>query len=155
MQDVTLKFLADVPDCIPLLAQWLYDEFHYLIPGKTVEYVIESLHTRINVNKLPLCMVAFQNNEPCGTVSIKISDMDIREYLSPWLASLYVSKTHRSSGIGTYLVKSIQDVCRQLNNHEMFLYTPNAELFYSRLGWKQLEKVSYRNTDVTILRREL
>jgi hypothetical protein len=33
----------------------------------------------------------------------------------------------------------------------LYLYTPGAEIFYSRLGWVVIERTRYRDTGVTIM----
>jgi N-acetylglutamate synthase-like GNAT family acetyltransferase len=144
-------YLAERPGIINTIARWLYDEFYYLIPGKSIDYVIESLQGRLNYDKVPLSIVALNNNEILGTVSLKIDDMDICENLTPWLASLFVNKVYRDNGIGTLLVKSIQEIARHLGYEELFLYTPGASEFYRRIGWITLEELKYKSKDVVIM----
>ena len=38
-----------------------------------------------------------------------------------------------------------------LGFHTVYLFTPSAEHFFSRLGWSVVEHTLYRNTDVTIM----
>jgi len=146
-----ITYLAEKPETIDTIARWLYDEFHYLIPGKSLADVTASLHDRLNRDRLPLGMVAMLNGEVIGTVSLKPHDMDIRENLSPWLAGLYVDKKFRNGGIGTLLVKTIQEKARHLGYGDLFLYTPSASGFYARMGWTSIEELTYNSHDVTIM----
>lgn len=153
--NITIEYLADVPEVIPVISKWLYDEFNYLIPGKTLEYVIESLQARLNHDIIPLSIVAFENNEILGTVSLKISDMDIRNNLQPWLAGLFVNVKYRNNGVGSFLVKSIEKIAKQLGENELYLYTPNASDFYNRIGWLNFEELEYKSNKVVIMKRFL
>jgi predicted N-acetyltransferase YhbS len=150
-----IKYLAEKPETIDIIARWLHDEFQYLVPGKSIGDVVELLHDRLNRDKLPLGIVALRNDEILGTVSLKISDMDIRDNLSPWMAGLYVDKKYRNRGIGALLVKSIQEIARQFGYKELFLYTPGASGFYERIGWTTLEELTYKTKDVVIMNYEL
>jgi predicted N-acetyltransferase YhbS len=149
--NVEIKYLAEKPEAIDIISRWLYDEFGFLIPGKTVDNVKESLQARLNHDILPLSIVAMDNDAVIGTASLKISDMDIRDDLTPWLAGLYVDKTQRNKGVGTLLVKSIQEIARQFGYEALFLYTPGASGFYERIGWRALEELTYKSKDVVIM----
>jgi predicted N-acetyltransferase YhbS len=150
-----IKYLAEKPETIEIIARWLYDEFHYLVPGKSLDDVVKSLYARLNRDTLPLGIVALRNDEIIGTVSLKTSDMDIRDNLSPWMAGLYVDKKFRNNGIGRLLVKSIQEIARQFGYNEVFLYTPGASGFYKRIGWAVREELTYKSTNVVIMNYEL
>ncbi len=152
---VRIEYLADRPEAIPVIARWLHDEFRDFIPGKPVEYVIEMLHGRLNHDAIPLGILAIADGEIIGTVSLKDHDMDIRNDLTPWLASLYVNGKYRNRGVGRYLVQTIQDIARKFGVRELYLYTPEAECFYGRIGWIRLEQVTYHSKDVVIMKIKL
>jgi N-acetylglutamate synthase-like GNAT family acetyltransferase len=154
-EEITVKYLADVPEAIPVIARWLYDEFHYLIPERPIDYVIESLNTRLNYNKIPLSIIALKEHEIIGTVSLKMTDMDIRDNLTPWLASLFVNNEYRHNGVGTFLVKSVQEIAKQIGIKELFLYTPNSWDFYKKIGWTIIERLEYKSRDVVIMKYSL
>ncbi len=122
----TIGLLADHPGFVPVIARWLFDEFGYLIPGKTLPCVEESLRARMNRDRIPLCLVALRGVAPVGTVSLKESDMDSRTELTPWLAGLFVRPDLRGAGLGARLVGAIMEEASRLGAHELFLYTPSA-----------------------------
>jgi predicted N-acetyltransferase YhbS len=149
--NVEIAYLADRPEAIDIVTRWLYDEFSYLVPGKTVGDVKVSLMARMNRDVLPLSIVASDGGEVAGTASLKLGDMDTRDDLSPWLAGLYVDRTRRNRGVGTLLVKSIQEIARQFGYGELYLYTPGASGFYHGIGWKTLEEATYKSRKVVIM----
>ena len=70
--------------------------------------------------------------------------MDTRPELSPWLASVYVAADHRRQGIGSALVRRVAEEAASLGVEALYLFTPDQERFYARLGWTVLERCTYR-----------
>jgi len=131
----------------------IYNEWSHLNPGKSIADVEESLRLRINSDKLPIAFVAIDvNGDWLGTVSIKIHDLEAREYLSPWLASLFVKENVRSLGIGKSLVANVCEKIRQLNLSEIYLYTDSKEPFYNNLGWTLIERQIYHMNQISIMK---
>src|SRR5512146_707600 len=111
---MNIAYLADHKEVIPLLAQWFYKEWAYLNPGKTLADVEQLIGERTSTDRIPIALVAFDNQELLGTVCLKVHDMDTRLDLSPWLAGLYVAAPRRQQGIGTALVAAIENKAIEL-----------------------------------------
>jgi GNAT superfamily N-acetyltransferase len=79
------------------------------------------------------------------------NDMDTHPEYSPWLAGVFASPTHRRRGIGRALSEHVVHEAAGLGFATLYLYTPNAQDFYSRLGWSTLQRTRYRDTDATIM----
>ena len=90
-----IKYLKDYTEWIPTIAEWFYDEWGSQYPELDVGKIILRLHTRTNVDIIPLTLVAVENRAVIGTASLKKFDMDTRMQYSPWLASVYVSEKWR------------------------------------------------------------
>jgi len=150
---MNISYLADHTEVIPMLAQWFYKEWAYLHPGKTLADVERLIGERINTNKIPLALVAFENQELIGTVSLKVNDMDTHLDLSPWLAGLYVSAPLRRKGIGATLVSAIEKKACELGIERLYLHTPESETFYSKLGWQVKERVKYHGYPVCVMQK--
>jgi N-acetylglutamate synthase-like GNAT family acetyltransferase len=82
-------------------------------------------------------------------------DMDSRPQLTPWLAGVFVKPQCRGKGIGSALVRRIEAEARSLEVATLYLYTPNTESLYERLGWSVTERCEYRNTNVVVMSKEL
>jgi N-acetylglutamate synthase-like GNAT family acetyltransferase len=136
---------------IPTLAQWHHDEWSYLNPGGSVEKRIEKMQTYLGESLIPTMLIAVEDEEVWGTAALIASDMDTKPNLSPWLANVYVRADKRGLGVGAKLVKSIMDLAKQNQLPRIYLFTPDQENFYAKLGWKTLSKESYRNSPVTIM----
>ena len=71
------------------------------------------------------------------------------------LASVYVDPPHRDKGVGSQLVQHVMTEARQLGFAEMYLFTPDREQFYTRLGWRVHERTTFRGVDVVIMALDL
>lgn len=153
-----IQYLGDHQEVIPILAAWIYSEWSYLYPGATLQDFEGLLRERINKKSLPLTLVALEAGEPVGTASLKAFDMETRSDLTPWLTSLYVATPWRRRGIGSDLVKAIEQKAAELEIRKLFLFTTDAALvalFYSRLGWIVKEKTIYHSYPVIVMEKDL
>lgn len=155
---VDIHYLADHRGAIPLLASWIYNEWSFLYPGKSVQYIESLLRKRIHKKRLPFTLVAVASGKPVGTVSLKDFDMETRNDLTPWIASLYVSEPWRRKGVGSMLMKAVEQKAAGLNIKKLFLFTSDdgsLVRFYRRLGWTIREKTAYQNYDVVIMEKDI
>ena len=139
------------PHHIPTLAQWHHDEWSYLNPGGSVEKRIERMRTYLGENLIPTMLIAVEGNDVLGSAALIASDMDTKPELSPWLANVYVRADKRGLGVGAKLVKSVMDLAKQNQLPRIYLFTPDQENFYAKMGWQTLSKENYRNSLVTIM----
>lgn len=137
-----------------MLAKWFYKEWRQLYDGKTEADVAQSIRERLNIGKIPLALLALQDEKPVGTVCLKHHDMDTRMDLGPWLAGIYVDPANRRKGIGKQLVDSIINEAGLLGVTHLYLYTPSARDFFARLNWSELETTTYKGLDVTVMERK-
>lgn len=157
-RSIDIEYLGDHRDVIPIVAKWIYDEWFFLYPGKTSEYIESLLRERLHKRTLPITLVAFQEGKAVGTVSLKPFDMETRSDLTPWVTSLYVVKRWRGKGIGASLMKAAEEKAVKLGIHTLFLFTADPELagrFYRRLGWQVKEKTVYNSYRVIIMEKRL
>lgn len=100
----------------------------------------------------PFAAVALSDSKPVGVACLVEHDMVTRKDLSPWLASVFVPPEHRGKGIGTALTRRIMDEAKALDVGTLYLFTPDRETFYSRLGWTVLERTEYRREQIVIMK---
>ncbi len=150
-----LAYLIDHPEFFPLVAQWNWDEWHTLLVERSATEFEEWLRTNVRRNAIPTTLLALEEGQPIGTVSVLDLDLELSDDLSPWLASLYVAPAHRGKGLGRALVQAAIDEASHLGFRKLYLYTPGQEEFYTALGWKRVETIRYRSRSITIMRRSL
>jgi GNAT superfamily N-acetyltransferase len=154
-KDIEIAYLADHEEAVGELAQWFHGEWSYLYPDKTMDDVKNGIAERTNRDCVPMALVALEGAILAGTVCLKTHDMDTRLDLSPWLAGLYVAGPWRGRGIGTALVKAVEQKAIALGIRRLYLYTPSAEVFYLRMAWRTREATEYHGTKVTIMEKEM
>jgi GNAT superfamily N-acetyltransferase len=150
-----ITYLANHKEVIPLLSRLFFEEWAYLHPERTLNDFENLILERTNKNRIPVALVAFEGAELLGTVCLKIHDMDTRPDLTPWLAGLYVVAPRRRQGVGAALVAAIEKKAGDLGVKKLYLYTPESEGFYAKLGWKVKERPEYHGYAVTIMEKDI
>ena len=150
-----IEYLADHKDVIPTLARWTYEEWSYLWPERTLSDVERLITERCNKEHIPISLVAIEKGEVVGMIELKTSDFKARPNLSPWLAGLYVDKLQRSNGVGTRLVHELENLAARLGASKLYLFTDDAEKFYSKLGWSVQERIVWQGLSVTVMEKNV
>jgi GNAT superfamily N-acetyltransferase len=140
-----IAYLADYPQYLPCVADWIYKEWGWELPGSTLESIRSEFSQYLNTDHIPLTMLALVDSQPVGTASITLHDMNTRMELTPWLAAVYVLPEFRRRGLGSELVRAIESAAIRLQLECLYLFTPDQESFYARLGWSVLEIVEFRH----------
>ena len=147
--------LSQEPEHIPVLAQWHHEEWAHLNPGSTLEKRIAKMQGYLGTELVPSTFVYKLNGQLAGSAAIIHSDMDSRPELTPWLASVFVSPAFRRQGIGLELVRHVMAQAKQGGIATLYLFTPDQEAFYRKLGWTPIEKETYRGCVVTVMKADL
>lgn len=144
--------LREAPQYIPQLAAWHHEQWSYLNPGNSLAQRIDELREHLQPAPLPRTFVATADHGlPMGSASLVAHDMDTHPELTPWLASVFVAPIYRQQGIGALLVRAVMDAAGAAGIGRLWLFTPDQEAFYARLGWHTVAKEPYRGDDVTIM----
>ena len=79
--------LGQRPEAIPVLAQWLYEEWGYYHERDSVERRIAELSGRLVEDRVPLTFVALASAEPgtevLNTTTLALDDIKTRPELNP------------------------------------------------------------------------
>jgi len=146
-----MRLLADDPDEIGVVARWLYDEWGTLAPGRSLETAHEKVRQCFGGDELPLTIVCALDGVLVGTAGIDTADMATHPELTPWMVSVYVAQAHRRKGIGSALCRRIEDEFQRLGVQTAYLFTPDQEPLYARLGWKAMSREDYHGESVVIM----
>ena len=153
--DITLhRLTADDPH-VSLVAIWIFEAWGHLHRGLTQEQAIERVRAECGQGGVPSIFVAMQGETPVGTASLIADDMSIRREFTPWLASVYVVPEWRGQGIASGLVKRVEAEAIESGIRHFYLYTPDQQSLYRRLGWQDVEHLEYRGETVTVMSRQL
>jgi N-acetylglutamate synthase-like GNAT family acetyltransferase len=143
--------LKDKPEHLLPLAQWHHAEWSYLNPLRSFDQRIKDMQEDLQGKAIPTTFVAEDAGELLGSACILAEDMSSHPELTPWLASVYVNEIHRGKGIGSTLVKRVMEHAQENGVKRLYLYTPDQEQMYARLGWQLFSREPYNGTPVTIM----
>jgi GNAT superfamily N-acetyltransferase len=132
---IQIRFLADVPAAIPVLAEWFCAEW-YLFYGRSRSEIEVLLRDCLRRDALPVTFLALDHTEVIGTVSLDVSDLPKYDHLSPWLASLYVVPSRRRRGVGHALIKHLVTFALERAFSPIYLWTPGSTRLYEKCGWR-------------------
>ncbi len=139
---------------IIIIANWYYNEW-----GTPIDKTIHRLKNQPSDDTL-FQLILTTSNEIiatgglCNNVNIFNVYPDLKKH-KPWLALLYVEKKYRNNGLGEILVKEIAQNAKKNKIEKIYLYTFTAETLYKRCGWKEIQRVDYKNYDTIIMEKYL
>lgn len=125
-----IDYLASHTEFIPALARWFLEESPDYFRGQTWQDVARLFDGRLNRGRIPLALVAFEMEEPLGTVSLVEESITTHAHLTPWLAGLHVAQGHRHQGIATRLIEALIREAAALNIEKLYIGIRRAEDFY-------------------------
>ena len=153
-----IDYLMNHPQYSGQVADWLFDEWGGDYPETDRPYWLAQVETRLHDDSIPLTIVASiatsgsDARRLVGTASIFEFNMEDYKQYTPWLAAVYVDSDYRRRGIGSVLVKETVEIAEKLGIKEMYLFTPDQQSFYERLGWRYLETADFKAKKVTIMK---
>lgn len=130
--------LKQQPQHIEQIAAWHFAEWAHLNPSRTQAMLIQEMQAYLSEVFLPSMFIALDGKQVLGTSSIVMEDLGTRPDLSPWLANVYVAESQRGRGLGNQLVSFAMQQAKQAGLTQLYLFTPDQQAFYERLGWQFL-----------------
>lgn len=148
---MTIEYLADHPETLETIVQWMHQEWGNVRGGETLEQRRKRFAGSMNRDRIPLAVVALEAGEVLGSASLIAHDMETRMELTPWLASVFVAEQFRRRGVGAELVRRIIEEAGKLKVPLLYLYTVHNEKLYASLGWTLMEHTNYLEHPVVIM----
>lgn len=94
----------------------------------------------LGLNKEFTLLTLADNGCVSGTVSVMLYELDDIQERQYWLGEVFTSPTYRGQGIATALVNAGIEQCRQFGITHLYLYTPDQQALYRKLGWQEIEQ---------------
>ena len=155
MRGVRISYLIDHPDYIPLLAQWLFEQWDAILGEKTTETRIKKLKAHMNRDQLPIAWVAHANGQLLGTAALRVHDLEEREDLTPWLGGVFVASQFRRRGLGAALCTTVEEAARSRGIQTLYLFTLDKQQWYLRQGWTLLAPCVWHELPGDIMSKRL
>jgi len=143
--------LKHKPQYLEQLAHWHQHQWQHLNPGETLGKRIVRMQAYLDNRLIPSTYIALRNNTLLGSAALVDNDMETHTELGPWIASVYVDSMHRQQGIGSRLVLHVMQQAQQSGIRQLFLFTPDRQSFYTRIGWQIYGREHYHGEPVTLM----
>jgi len=147
---IRIDLLADHPQLIPVLTAWLHAEFHHLAPAQLMISRGRRLAESTQGGGIPITFVAMSGGILLGSASLLPYSVSHRE-LSPLLADVFVTPDRRGLGVGAALVRHVVQYAALHGLARIYLFTPESEAFYTKLGWHTFDHWSERGHDYAMM----
>lgn len=145
--------LSNVPHFLHEIAEFLHNDWGQLPPWSDLENVKRRLQSSCGPHPFPRTFVAIsEQGEFLGTASVKLNELAHHADKMYWLAEVYVRPAERGQGIGTQLIEAVVDYSFGAGAERLFLYTPDQQALYERLGWLPIGNEIVNDESVTIMR---
>jgi GNAT superfamily N-acetyltransferase len=153
---LNFEFLVDRQDVIPIVAGWYFEEWGHKVPGNSIPQTIERISGKLNRDKVPLHILAVEDEKVLGVAQFKMHEMDIYPDKEFWLGSLFVSPAFRRQGVGSALANKIALTAKDLGVKDLYLQTEVLDGgFYRHIGWNLIENIVYKDVLVAVMARKL
>lgn len=150
-----ITYLADHPEFIPVLAPEIFAHWRAVLPEESLQDRVAKLQTHLNKDALPIAWVAYAQGDVFGTAALRAHDLEGREDLTPWLGGVYVRAAYRGRGIASALSRIVEEGAWSLGYRVLYLFTPDQQALYERLGWTKWQRAGWRGivSDIMVKRR--
>jgi len=141
-------------DSIQKIAHWYFDEW-----DTPIEKTLRRLSNQPNQDTL--FQLVLSSNQRivatgglCNNVNIYKVHPKLKKF-SPWIGLLYTQKEYRNKGFGSILLKEIERYAIEKDLNKIYLYTFTAESLYQRGGWKEIERIIYKDHETVVMEKNL
>lgn len=152
-----LELLADREDVIETIGGWYHATWGSRLHESTLEQSIARLSDYLNHDRMPLMLVATEDQEAIGVAQLKYREMkDAFPNLVHWLGGVYVVPARRGGGIASRLAEAVAETAAKFGVASLYLQTERLDGgLYAKLGWRPLQTLRYHGLDVVVMERAL
>ncbi len=152
---ITIGFLADYPDSVPMLASWFRNQWPDYYANWSQAEMEQDFLEDASRNRLPARLVAFESNELVGTIVLRERGTETLPEFQPELGGLFVVEFHRGHGIATELVRAGMKIALDQGYKTVFATTVAAAGILERLGWEFIKTVIHQDGELSWYRCKL
>ena len=146
-----ISYVADTFELAAQLIPGLLNHWRPYVPEDTWESRVEKLQSHMNRNELPMAWLAHEGSRALGTAALRLYDLPGRKDLSPWLGGVYVAPEFRKRGVAGSLCQVVEARASELGFQQLYLFTLDQHVFYSRLGWRTMESSWWNGHAIDIM----
>lgn len=150
-----IQDLHDSPHLVARVAKLLHTEWSAFTRWSVLSSIEACLTQRTNAPDAAFTLVVLAADEPVATASVmryELNDVAEREY---WLGEVLTVPSARGQGLASALVNACVVRCRAQGIGALYLYTPDQQALYARLGWQTIEERRVAGESVSVMRLSL
>ncbi|ROR11343.1 acetyltransferase (GNAT) family protein [Erwinia sp. JUb26] len=133
--------LRQQPDRSEEIARLLYSEWSALANWSSVAKISERLLQRNHADRRSFTLLACHTDgNLMGTASVIEFELDDNPSRRFWLGEVFTPVAWRGKGVGSALVNSCISHAKSNRMDCLWLYTPDQQNLYQRLGWREVEQ---------------
>lgn len=146
-----ISYVKDRPELALQLIPGLLQHWSYIFPGDTAEMREGRFRAHQNDDVLPIAWIAHDGDTALGTAALRVTDLDGREDLGPWLGGVYTEPGFRRRGIAAALCRTVEAKAATMGIPRLYLFTHGQEPLYARMGWNHLEPTTWHGHACSIM----
>lgn len=155
-QTTTFSLLTVDSPYLDLLAQMTHQQWSYEEPWLSQQDIKKRIIRRIMASHNEFSLLAINDdNQLMSSASViwyELTDKTQRQY---WLGEVIVFPAFRLQGLASQLIKHVLTYSKRRDIPELYLYTPDKQFLYQKLGWQEIEYCEVHQQAVSIMRQTL
>lgn len=139
---------------IEQISHALNQEWADLTPWADIALIKQRLLERSMAEK-PQILSCFVNNDGqlLATASTILHELPDVQQATWWLGEVLTVPSARGKKIGSQLIEVLYQHYRQFTNESLYLYTPDMQALYRKMGWQDEESREINDELVTVMKR--
>lgn len=134
------------------IANTLNQSWGDLPPWSTPDKIRERLLAGTVDVDFPHVLVAVSESGAfAATGSVKLYELPSRPAMVHWVGEIFVRPEHRGKGLGSRLTQALSEYAFSRGVQDLYLYTPDQQSLYARLGWAEVATETVNNEVVSIM----
>ncbi len=141
-------------DLVGEIANTLNQSWGDLPPWSTTDKICERLLAGTGDADFPRVLVALgESGTFAATGSVKLHELPSRPSMVHWVGEIFVQPEHRGKGLGSRVTQALSEYAFARGVQKLYLYTPDQQSLYARLGWTEVstEKVNHEVVSIMVL----
>ncbi len=139
---------------IEKIALALHLEWAELPPWSDINQIEARLYLRCaNQTESILCAYIDDNGNLLATASTIYQELPEITQATWWLGEVLTVPSARGKKIGVQLIERLYQEYRLNTDENLYLYTPDMQALYRRMGWQDVEECYVNGEFVTVMQR--
>ncbi|MBH3283999.1 GNAT family N-acetyltransferase [Serratia marcescens] len=138
------------------LAELLHQEWGTFAQWSSRETISRRLAERCEHGYQGIVLLALSPQQQIlGTASLTLYELADKPERQYWLSEVFTHPQHRGQGIARSMIAHCIEHGLAQGIDELYLYTPDQQALYQKLGWRPLEQRQVAGETVTVMSRTL